>query len=104
MGKGSQKKIERAAEAAAKAAALEEAQRAHEQRARRNRIVLMAIPLVTAALATLAYLVLEDRRAVAFLVIVGLAFWVPALLGAIGAGVPPRDRARSGSIDFGRRD
>lgn len=94
----------RKAAAAANEAERDAAQLAHEHRARRNRILLMALPLVTAALAASVYFAFEDRRAVAAIVVVGLAFWVPVLLGTIGGSVPPRDRSRSGSIDFGRRD
>lgn len=94
----------RKAEAAASEAEREVARLAHEQRVRRNRAIMIALPLVTAVLAAGVYFAFDARRAAAGIVVVGLAFWVPVLLGTIGGAVPPRDRSRSGSIDFGRRD
>ena len=98
--KTEQKKADREAAEATKAAE----QAALEQATRRRRAILGAVPAITALLAIGAWLAFEDRRAVAVILVLGIAAWVPIALGSIGAGIPPRDRNKAGSIDFGRRD
>ncbi|MGF1467704.1 MAG: hypothetical protein ACFCGT_16385 [Sandaracinaceae bacterium] len=96
----------RAERRAARKAAQQERRIAEEQRLKRRagflRVVLI-LPVVVAAIAVGAYLLTNDRRIAGLLGMLGLALWVPALLGLLGAGVKPRDRTRAGSIDFGQR-
>ncbi|MDQ3030835.1 MAG: hypothetical protein M3Y87_00300 [Myxococcota bacterium] len=98
--KTDQKKADREAAEAMKAAD----QAAVEQMTRRRRVILAAVPAITALLALGAYFAFDDRRAVAVILVLGIAAWVPFALGSIGGAIPPRDRNRAGSIDFGRRD
>ncbi len=74
-----------------------------ERRARIMRAFLIALPILTIAAAAGAYFALDDKRMAALVGVIGVALWVPALLGSIGSSVRPRDRTRAGSIDFGNR-
>ena len=104
MGKKARK--QKADRGAIEAAEIEEraaGDAALEARARRGRALLIGIPVVTAVLAAVVYFAFEHRAGTALVGVTGLAFWFPVLLGSVGAKVPPRDAARSGSIDFGNR-
>lgn len=86
----------------------EQAEHAHltaalERRQRTMRVASLAIPGVTVVTAVVTYLVTESAGLAAFVGLVGVGIWMPVLLGALGSAVPPRDRARAGSIDFGQR-
>jgi VIT1/CCC1 family predicted Fe2+/Mn2+ transporter len=104
VGKKSRKKKEREGRAAEKEAARLHAEAARSLKRRRTRALLTGIPIATVALAVIVWLALGDRRLTALVVVAGLACWIPILLGAIGSEIPARDRARAGSIDFGRSD
>lgn len=104
MGKKARKqKADRGAIEAAKEDDRAAAEAALAIRARRGRMLLIGIPAVTVVLAAIVYFAFEHRAATALVGVSGLAFWIPVLLGSVGAKVPPRDAARSGSIDFGNR-
>lgn len=101
MAKSNKKrKKERRAEEKAE---LEAAREAAERRQRRYRRILVALPLATLAAAAATYFGFDDVRAAALVGVIGVALWVPILLGALGGSVRPRDRDRAGSIDFGQR-
>ena len=105
MGKKSKRrKADKEARVADKEADTEARALALENRAKRNRALLIGIPVVTAALAAIAYVLTDDRRIAALVAGGGFAFLVPVLLGVISQDVPPRDSSRAGSIDFGRKD
>lgn len=80
-----------------------EAERAFVRRTRRRRIILAAIPLLTVAAAAGFYFGLEDAQAAGISLLVGVVVGLLYGLGTLGAAVPPRDRGRAGSIDFGNR-
>ena len=61
------------------------------------------MPVVFLAVAIGVYVALDDKQLAGLIGMVGLAIWVPVLLGLIGARIQPRDRTRAGSIDFGNR-
>jgi hypothetical protein len=71
------------------------------KRRRRLMAAAVALPLATLAGALAVYFGTEDRQLAALLGMVGIALWVPILLGLVGSAVKPRDRTRAGSIDFG---
>ncbi len=102
MGKAKRdaKRAKKEAEREAKLVA-EEAQR---ERDKRRRVVMAAIPLVSVALALVAYFALDDARMTGVDILVGSLVFLTYSLGAIGASVKPKDRNRSGSINFGTRD
>ncbi len=85
------------------AAEEEAAQTAFEQRRRLYRMAAVAVPIVAGVGALAIYLGLDDRQLAALTAMVGLAIWVPVLLGALGSRIEPRDRTRAGSIDFGSK-
>ena len=83
-----------------------EADAAHDVALRRQRMLRIAaavVPLVTLAVSLSIYFSTEDTQLAALVGMVGLAIWVPVLLGVVGGNVKPRDRTRAGSIDFGNR-
>lgn len=86
----------------------EEAERAaaHEAAERRRRvmrIVNIGVPAATLIAVAITWFVTENQSTAAFVGLIGMGLWVPILLGSLGATVPPRDRNRAGSIDFGQR-
>lgn len=101
--KSRRQKPDREAIAASKEDERVAAEAALAVRARRGRALAIGIPVVTVVLAAIVYLAFEHRAGTALVAVSGLAFWIPVLLGSVGAKVPPRDAARSGSIDFGNR-
>ena len=104
MGKKSRKqRADRGAIEAAKEEERAAGDAALQARASRGRALVIGIPVVTVVLATVVYFAFEHRAATALVGVTGLAFWFPVMLGSIGSRVPPRDAARSGSIDFGNR-
>jgi Na+/citrate or Na+/malate symporter len=84
----------------------EEAAQAHEALARRQRtmrIASIAVPAVTLLAAVATYFATESKGPAALVGLIGVAIWMPVLLGTLGGAVPPRDRTRAGSIDFGQK-
>lgn len=80
----------------------EERRKAELLRAQKKRqSILIAIPLMTAALAAGAYFGLDDGRLVGVAILLGMVAFFLVGLSALGSSVPPRDRNRAGSIDFG---
>lgn len=69
----------------------------------RFRIASAVVPIVTVAVALGVYFGTGDKQLAALIGMIGLALWVPTLLGLLGGQVPPRDRTRAGSIDFGNK-
>jgi Na+/citrate or Na+/malate symporter len=80
-----------------------QAREALERRRRRLRIANLAVPLVTIVAAGVTYFLSDSKGPAALVGLIGVAIWMPVLLGGLGATVPPRDRNRAGSIDFGQR-
>lgn len=91
------KREKKAAENAAQAAA-EEAARIAGQKQRR---LMVAIPILTAAAVAGCWFGLGDKRLVGVSILVGGLIFLMVALGSIGSSVTPRDRLKSGSIDFG---
>ncbi len=65
---------------------------------------LILIPTLTLVAAAVCWFGLDDRRLVGVSALIGVLLFLMVALGSIGAEVQPRDRTRSGSIDFGTRD
>ena len=72
-----------------------------EERRRKYRIAAAVVPIVTLPAAIGIYLGTDDKQLAGLVGMVGVAIFVPLLLGAIGSEVTPRDRTRAGAIDFG---
>lgn len=103
MGRKKSKK-DKKREAREQAAAEEQAAlEAFEARRRLYRIAAVAVPVVTIAAAVGIYLGMDDQQLAALVGMVGLAGWIPVVLGALGSRITPRDRTRAGSIDFGNK-
>lgn len=103
MGKQKSKKHERRARREREEL---ERQAALEEMAKRRRVLAIAsiaLPIATLGGSLAIYYGTGDRQLAALLGLVGIALWVPALLGLIGSAVKPRDRTRAGSIDFGSK-
>lgn len=102
------KKNERREARKERSKAAKEAKRQAEAEAlktrQRWRLASIAVAILSIALAALSYWVLEDRRLVGVSLLVGGVLFLVLALGALGAGVRPRDRRGAGSIDFGKRD
>lgn len=79
------------------------AQEAFEARRRLYRIAAVAVPVVTLAAALGVYFGIDDRQLAGLIGMVGVAGWIPVVLGALGSRIKPRDRTRAGSIDFGNK-
>ncbi len=70
----------------------------------KQRRLLVAIPVLTAiAASTFAFAIDGSRLAGVSILVGGLVFLLVAL-GGLGSSVTPRDRLKSGSIDFGSGD
>ncbi|HJL16844.1 MAG TPA: hypothetical protein RMH99_14365 [Sandaracinaceae bacterium LLY-WYZ-13_1] len=80
-----------------------EAEALRLKRRRIFRIAAVVVPVITLAGAIAIYVGMDDRQLAGLLGMVGLAIWVPVLLGLVGSSVKPRDRTRAGSIDFGNK-
>jgi len=84
----------------------EQEQAAMEQKEReagKRRRILLGVPAVTLVLALGLYLNEGTRFAAGIALLAGFLVWLALALGALGTGVPARDRAKGGSIDYGRR-
>jgi len=83
---------------------IEAQERAEAERARRVRQrIIIAIPLVTLAIAAGLWFGLDSASLAGAALLGGAVIWLMAGLGFLGAGVSPRDRTRAGSIDYGKR-
>lgn len=91
------KKEKKAAENAAREAAEEAARIAGEKQKR----MMLAIPVFTAAAAAGCWFGLGDKQLVGVSLLIGGLVFLMVALGSIGSSVTPRDRLKSGSIDFG---
>ena len=74
-----------------------------EREAARRRRILLGVPTVTLALALGLYLNEGTRFAAGIALLAGFLVWLALALGALGKGVPARDRSRAGNIDYGKR-
>ena len=105
---GSKKENPRRQARKERAQASRESKKLAEQALQRRRLVrkrlLLGTAVVTLAAASVSYWVLDDQRLLGVTLLVGAVLFLVFALGALGAEVPPRNRARSGSIDFGTRD
>jgi len=72
-------------------------------RLKRFQIAAAVVPIVFLGAAIGVYVAMDDKQLAGLIGLVGLAVWVPVLLGLLGARIEPRDRTRAGSIDFGNR-
>ena len=91
------KKEKKAAESAAQALAQEAAMVARQKQRR----LMIAIPLLTAGAVAGCWFGLNDKRLVGVSILVGGLIFLMVALGSLGSAVTPRDRLKSGSIDFG---
>ena len=85
----------------------EQEQAAIEQKRReagKRRRILLAIPAVTLLLALGLYLNEGTRFAAGIALLAGFLVWLAVALGALGTGVPARDRGRASNIDYGKRN
>lgn len=71
------------------------------RRAKRQRRILIAIPLVTGLLALVNWQVLDDTRLLGVTILVGGLIFLMVALAGLGQGIRARDRLRAGAIDFG---
>jgi|GEM_PF-1314162 len=63
-----------------------------------------AVALLTLVVAALCYWVFDNRQLMGITLLIGGVLFLLLALGALASGVQPRDRIRSGSIDYGKRD
>ncbi len=75
----------------------------HKERLKRQRIVLVALVVVTAVASAVCYWALDNPRLTGVVLLVGTLVSLFYGLGRLGAGVRARDRNRAGAIDFGNR-
>ena len=75
------------------------------QRRRRLQIRLSAaVAVLTLVVAGVCYWALDNRQLMGITLLVGGVLFLVLALGTLASGVPPRDRTRAGSIDYGNRD
>lgn len=103
MGKKKSKRERKREQREREEAERQAAQEAFEKRRRLYRIGAVIVPLVTLAVAVSVYVGMDNRQLAGLSGMVGLAAWVPMILGALGSQIRPRDRTRAGSIDFGNK-
>ncbi|MDH3818480.1 MAG: hypothetical protein OES21_07690 [Myxococcales bacterium] len=78
---------------------------ANAQRRRRLQIrVSAAIAVLTLVVAGICYWVLDSRQLMGITLLIGGVLFLVLALGTLASGVPPRDRTRAGSINYGKRD
>ena len=78
---------------------------ANAQRRRRLQIrVSAATAVLTLVIAGLCYWVLDSRQLMGITLLIGGVLFLVLALGTLASGVPPRDRTRAGSINYGKRD
>ena len=71
--------------------------------AQRRKRLMIGVLAATVLAALGAYFGLEDERLTGIAILVGGLLFLLVALGALGAGISPRDRDRAGAIDFGNR-
>lgn len=103
MAKKKKKSEERKARREAEKAERQAMELAAVELAAKRRRALIIIPVLTIAAACGAWFGLEDRRLVGMSILIGSLVFLLFASGALGATVKPRDRHRSGAIDFGGR-
>ena len=96
-----EKKLSKREKKAAENAARELAEEAARVAAQKQRRLMVVIPLLTAAAAAGCWFGLGDKRLVGVSILIGGLVFLMVALGSIGSSVTPRDRLKSGSIDFG---
>ncbi len=79
-----------------------------EERARRRRQIQLrlsaAVAVLTLGLAAAFYWIFDDRQLMGATLLIGGVLFLALALGTLASGVPPRDRTRAGSIDYGKRN
>jgi Flp pilus assembly protein TadB len=78
---------------------------ANAQRRRQLQIRLSAaVAVLTVLVAGVSYWVFDNRQLVGITLLIGGVLFLVVALGTLASGVKPRDRTRSGSIDYGKRN
>ncbi len=95
------KKSDKKARKEAQRRAEEEAKRLAEEAKVRRRRLLIGVVVLTTAAALGAWFGLDNERLTGISILVGGLLFLLVALGALGAGIRPRDRDRAGAIDFG---
>jgi cation transport ATPase len=95
------KKSDKKARKEAQRRAEEEAKRLAEEAKVRRRRLLIAVVVLTIGAALGCWFGLENERLTGIAILVGGLLFLLVALGALGAGIRPRDRDRAGAIDFG---
>ena len=67
----------------------------------RRKWVLTAVAVATAGGSAALYQTGQDRAFIGGLLLVGVVVWLMVALGGLGGQVKPRDRGKSGNIDYG---
>ena len=85
-----------------------EAKREAQERAQKRRRLQLnmsaAVAVLTLAVAGLCYWVFDNRQLMGITLLIGGVLFLVLALGTLASGVQPRDRTRTGSIDYGNRD
>jgi len=63
-----------------------------------------AVGVLTLVVAGVCYWGFDNRQLMGISLLIGGVLFLLLALGALASGVQPRDRARAGSIDYGKRD
>ncbi len=102
--KGKAARASRKERKVAEKAARAEAARLAEVASRKRKRWLIVIPVLTGVAAFVAWQVLDDTKLVGVTALIGGLLFLMVALAGLGAGVKPRDRLKSGAIDFGKKD
>ena len=70
---------------------------------RKHRMVVIAVPIVTAAAAAGVWFGMESESMAGAVILGGMVVWLLVGLGYLGGSVRPRGRKGAGAIDFGSR-
>jgi len=101
MAKKKKKKSDKKARKEAQRRAEEEAKRLAEEAKVKRRRLLIGVVVLTVGAALGSWFGLENERLTGISILVGGLLFLLVALGALGAGIRPRDRDRAGAIDFG---
>jgi len=80
---------------------------AEAQAERRRRLQLRlsgVVALLTLVIAGVSYWALDNRQLMGATLLIGGVLFLLLALSTLASGVRPRDRARAGSIDYGKRN